>query len=348
MSKLMSYRWKFLLGFQHVFFFLVFVLIIYFTENTFLNPPDLIWSIIFNIIYSLGIYYWVYQFLVPKFYLSNKYPEFILYALICFLISSLFRILYEPAIFTMQFSEELGYTTFLYNVYITQAIVILVASFLGITKDKFIIEQDVADLGEQKEQLYIDLLKSKLSPHFLLNTLNNIYVNSFVPTEKTSNSILQLSKLLQYIIYDSGKEKISVAQEFSSLKSLTELYQLKYNNQLDIVFTIQNEEACEVIEIPTSVFLTLFENSLKHSAIGMEPSAFVRVLFTIENQEIILTIENSISENKNLSLDIGYQGLGNKAITGILEKYYTGKYSFSSEVLDNKNYQTILKINYNG
>ncbi|ALR31357.1 histidine kinase [Chryseobacterium sp. IHB B 17019] len=344
----MSYRWKFLLGFQHIFFFLVFVLMIYFTENTFLDPPDLIWSIVFNIIYSSGIYYWVYQYLVPKFYLSNKYPEFILYALICFLISSLFRILSEPAIFNLHFSKEESNISFLYNVYITQAIVILVASFLGITKDKFIIEQDVADLGEQKEQLYIDLLKSKLSPHFLLNTLNNIYVNSFVPTEKTSNSILQLSKLLQYIIYDSGKEKISIAQEFSSLKSLAELYQLKYNNQLDIIFTIENEEACDVIEIPPSIFLTLFENALKHSAIGMESSAFVKILFTIENHEIIFTIENSIAENKNYSSDIGYHGLGNKAITGILEKYYPEKYSFSSEALDQKNYRTILKVNYNG
>lgn len=343
----MSYRWKFLLGFQHVFFFLVFVLIIYFTENNFLNPPDLIWSIIFNIIYSLGIYYGVYQYLVPKFYLSNKYPEFILYALICFLISSLFRILAEPAIFNLHFSKESN-INFLYHVYITQAIVILVASFLGITKDKFLIEQDVVGLGEEKEQLYIDLLKSKLSPHFLLNTLNNIYANSFVLTEKTSNSILQLSKLLQYIIYDSGKEKISVGQEFSSLWSLAELYQLKYNNNLNIIFNIQNEEILDVIEIPPSIYLTLFENALKHSAIGMEPSGFINVFFTIEDHTMILEIKNSIAENKNYTVEIGYQGLGNKAITGILEKYYPEKYSFVSEVRDDKNYITILKINYHG
>ncbi|UZU00089.1 histidine kinase [Chryseobacterium fluminis] len=347
LKKLMSYRWKFLLGFQHAFFFLVLVLIIYFTENSYLNPPDLIWSIIFNMMYSLGIYYWVYQYLVPKFYLSNKYPEFILYALMCFLTSSLFRILSEPAIFGIPFMRGESNITFLYNVYLTQAIVILVASFLGITKDKFLIEQDVADLGEQKEQLYIDLLKSKLSPHFLLNTLNNIYVSSFVPTEKTSHSILELSKLLQYIIYDSGKEKISIGQEFSSLKSLAELYQLKFNNQLDILFELQHEEVWDVIEIPPSVFLTLFENSLKHSAIGMEPSSFVKVGCTIENREIIFRVENSIAENKCYSPDIGYQGLGNKAIAGILEKYYPGQYHFSSQALSSKNYESVLKINYN-
>lgn len=78
---------------------------------------------------------------------------------------------------------------------------------MGITKDKFLIEQDVISLGEEKDQLYLDLLKSKLNPHFLLNTLNNIYANSFTHSEKTSDSILQLSKLLKYIIYDSGKEK---------------------------------------------------------------------------------------------------------------------------------------------
>lgn len=347
LNKLMSYRWKLLLGFQHIFFFVVYVLIIYFTENYFLNPPDLIWSMIFIMIYNLGIYYFVYQFLVPKFYLSNKYPEFILYALVCFLISSLFRILLEPAVFSNDFmnTESNG---FLYNVYITQAIVILVASFLGITKDKFKIEQDVVDLGEQKEQLYIDLLKSKLSPHFLLNTLNNIYVNSFVPTEKTSDSILQLSKLLQYIIYDSGKEKISLLQEFSSIKSLAGLYQLKYNDELNIIFNIQNEDDWELIDIPPSIFLTLFENSLKHSAMGIEPSGFVTVYFKIENYKMLFEIENSIARHKKYAVDVGYQGLGNHAIVQILEKYFHENYSFISEAINDEKYKTSLKINING
>ncbi|KQR92041.1 histidine kinase [Chryseobacterium sp. Leaf180] len=343
----MSYRWKFLLGFQHIFFGAVFVLMIYFTQKHFLQTPELILNIIFNSIFSLGIYYFIYYYLVPKFYLSNKYPEFVLYALVCFLISSLSRILLEPALFANSFLRT-DYNSFIYNVYITQGIVILVASFLGITKDKFLIERDVAVLGEEKNQLYVDLLKSKLSPHFLLNTLNNIYVSSFSDSEKTSDAVLQLSKLLQYTIYDSGKEKISLAQEFSSITSLAALYQLRFNDQLNIFFRIGNSEDLDLIEIPPSVLLTLFENSLKHSAVGIDPESFISVDFKIENYVLIFEIENSISKDRNQQAVTGYQGLGNKAILAILDRYFPGNYSFTSEAADSKIYRTSLKINANG
>ncbi|ASK32750.1 histidine kinase [Chryseobacterium sp. T16E-39] len=343
----MKYRWGLLLRFQHVFFFFVFILITFFTENYFLDTPELIWSVLSVIIFNIGIYYLVYYYLVPQFYLSNKYPEFIIYALICFLVSSLFRILLEPTVFNMNFNETLSNTKFLFNVYIAQGIIILVASFLGITKDKFLIEQNVVDLGEQKEQLYLDLLKSKMNPHFLLNTLNNMYANSFVSSAKTSDSILQLSKLLQYIIYDSGREKISLAQEFSSIHSLAKLYQLKYDNQLNIDFDIQNDETLDVVEIPPSIFLTLFENALKHSGIGLEPGSFIKVLYSIKERDIFFEIINSINTKRPVE-DTGYNGLGNEAINQILEKYYSGKYDFSSNLIENDEYKTTLKINLNG
>ncbi|KMQ59584.1 histidine kinase [Chryseobacterium angstadtii] len=340
----MDYHWGLLLKFQHIFFFLVFAVIIFFTENYFLDVPELIWSVLSVLIFNVGIYSLVYFYLVPEFYLSNKYPEFILYALISFLVSSLFRILLEPTVFNMTFNEALSNTKFLYNVYTTQGIVILVASFLGITKDKFLIEQDFKDLGEEKEQLYLDLLKSKMNPHFLLNTLNNIYSKSFQPSENTSESILQLSKLLQYVIYDTGKEKISMAQEFSSIKSLIGLYQLKYNNVLNISLDIHNEETLELIDVPPSVCLTLFENALKHSAVGIEADSYIHMRYQIQDGEIVFEIRNSVANRKNLVGNMNDSGLGNEAVMNILEKNYAGKFIFISQPAEDNNYQTVLKI----
>lgn len=344
LGMLMKYRWGLLLKFQHVLFFFVFILITFFTENYFLDTPELIFCVMSVIIFNVGLYYLVYYYLVPEFYLSNKYPQFILYALICFLVSSLFRILLEPAVFRMDFNETLSNTKFLYNVYTAQGIVILVSSFLGITKDKFLIEKDFKDLGEEKDQLHLDLLKSKLNPHFLLNTLNNIYSNSFHASENTSESILQLSKLLQYVIYDTNKEKITIAQEFTSIKSLAGLYQLKYNNLLNISFDIQDEETWDLIDIPPSVFLTLFENALKHSAIGIEPESFIRVRYKIQNQEVLFEITNAVAKKKTLIDDGDKGGLGNEAIMSILEKNYSEKFAFLSEHRENNAYHTVLKI----
>lgn len=344
LKRLMEYHWGFLLKFQHVLFFIFFFLITFFTENYFLDAPELVWSVLFVIIFNIGIYYLVYFYLVPRFYLSNKYPEFILYAFICFLVSSLFRILLEPAVFNMKFNETLSNTKFLYNVYTAQGIVILVASFLGITKDKFLIEQDFKELGEEKDQLYLALLKSKLNPHFLLNTLNNIYSKSFNPSENTSESILQLSRLLQYVIYDTNKEKITLMQEFSSIKSLIGLYQLKYHNALEIDFEIDDEEILELIEIPPSVCLTLLENALKHSAAGVEADSFIKVKYEILDREFIFEIRNSVPKNKNLIENANDNGLGNEAVISILEKYYPDRFTFISKAAENNIYETFLKI----
>ncbi|MEY8761881.1 sensor histidine kinase [Chryseobacterium tongliaoense] len=344
LKKLMDYHWELLLRFQHAFFFFVFILITFFTENYFLDAPDLIWCVASVIILNVGMYYLVYYYLVPQFYLSNKYPEFILYALICFLVSSLFRILLEPAIFSMNFNESLSNTKFLYNVYTAQGIVILTASFLGITKDKFLIEKDFKNLGEEKDQLHLDLLKSKLNPHFLLNTLNNIYAKSFQPSENTSESILQLSKLLQYVIYDTHKDKISIAQEFSSIRALSGLYQLRYHNLLNISFDVQDEETVDLIEIPPSVFLTLFENALKHSAIGIEPGSFIKMNYKILNREVFFEIINSVARKRVLENNGDSGGLGNEAVIRILEKNYPGMFTFLSEAIENNEYLTILKI----
>lgn len=348
LDSLMKYRWKFLLRFQHIFFLFIFILMTYFTENYFLDSTQLVISIILNTIFNIGIYYLVYYYLVPRFYLSNKYPEFILYALICFLVSSLFRILWEPAVFQIDFSEKGDHTGFLYNVYISQGIIILVGSFLGITKDKFLIEQDVINLGEEKDQLYLDLLKSKLNPHFLLNTLNNIYANSFTHTEKTPDSILQLSRLLKYIIYDSGKEKIPVSQEFSSLKALAALYQLKYNNQLNIVLNIEDQEEFDIVEIPSAVLLTLFENALKHSAIGEDAYGFIKLFCQIEYSVLYFEIINSVGKDRTSPIESNYHGLGNEAIIHILEKFYPGQYEFYSGKEENHQYKVTLKITVNG
>lgn len=348
LESLMKYRWKFLLRFQHIFFFFIFILMTYFTENYFLDSTQLVISIILNTIFNVGIYYLVYYYLVPRFYLSNKYPEFILYALILFLGSSLFRILWEPAVFQIDFTEKGYHVGFLYNVYISQGIIILVGAFLGITKDKFLIEQDVISLGEEKDQLYLDLLKSKLNPHFLLNTLNNIYANSFTYSEKTSDSILQLSKLLKYIIYDSGKEKVTVSQEFSSLKALAALYQLKYNNQLDIAMDLEDQEEFEIAEIPSAILLTLFENALKHSAIGEDDHGFIKLFCTIERSELYFEIINSVGKNRMRGAESDYHGLGNEAIIHILERFYPDQYEFYSGPKENDQYKIALTITING
>lgn len=83
------------------------------------------------------------------------------------------------------------------------------------------------------------------------------------------------------------------------MEALAALYQLKYNNRLDLVFDIQDKETLELIEIPPSLFLTLFENALKHSAIGENPESFIRLSCKTEDLVLVFEVINSFDKNKN-------------------------------------------------
>lgn len=343
LNAVLSYNWKFLLKFQHLFFLLTFAFIALATANNRLNPPNLYYYVSFLVLFNSGVYYLVNEFIVPRYYLSNKYPIFILHALFVFLVSSLFRILLEPTIFGISIDNNFTFSNYIYIVYSFQAFVILIATFLGITKGKFIIEKDYKELGEKKEQIQFNLIKSKLSPHFLLNTLNNIYVNSYTSEKKTSESILSLSKLLQFVIYDTSSDKISLSNEFSTMLSFDGLYRLRYNNNLNIIYDLKNEEDWDNIDIPPAIYLTIFENAIKHSGIGMERDSFIEVSFKREGTTICFEVRNSIVK-KVATVESGYEGLGINSLAQILMKYYDGRFSFVSQAVSPMVYLTTLKI----
>ncbi|WP_426478082.1 histidine kinase [Chryseobacterium sp. CBSDS_008] len=234
---------------------------------------------------------------------------------------------------------------FLYNVYMYQAMVIVVASILGITKDKFLMERSISDQEKQTGNNYPVVLKSKLNPHFLFSTLNTIHDASFTCPTKTSDSILQLSRLLHYHLYDSEKEKITVAQELSSVQALASLYQLKYNHQLNLAVDVQGKNILDRIEIPSSLFLNLFQTALKHSEIGENPEGFIRISCKADHLNLFYEI-NCRGKGESTSDEKSARVTSDSAVIHILENYFPEKFDFFSEQGDDY-YKTIIKIDLN-
>ncbi|WP_166919891.1 sensor histidine kinase [Flavobacterium poyangense] len=341
-NGLMNKQWSNLILFQHLFFFSIYTIAIIFNALYFTDMPYAIYSVLFTIVVNIALYVICYSYLVGAYYQTNKYPEYILYALILFISSSLLRLLIEPE-FYPDHSIDNKQNLFLISVYGSQSIVILVASFLGISKHKFLIEYDYKNLEFKKNETDLNLMKSKINPHFLLNTLNNIYSGSYNSQSNTSESILQLSQLLQYVIYETDKNEISIQKEFEMIKALAGLYQLKYNNTLHINFELNDIEIQEQLEIPPSVYFALFENALKHSAIGTEKDAYIKVQFDKTEDEIIFKVTNSISEGDHNGNNQGYKGMGTAALKRILTAKYADQYKLVDELL-NKTYFATLKI----
>ena len=120
----------------------------------------------------------------------------------------------------------------------------------------------ILSLEREKSQTELDLLKQQLNPHFFFNTLNNLYALSLQKSEKTSESILQLSELMRYTIYKGQEERVSIAQELKYLEDYIDLQQIRLKKPLRLEFNKQINN--ERVQLAPLLFIVLVENAFKH------------------------------------------------------------------------------------
>ncbi|XBK18962.1 histidine kinase [Pedobacter lusitanus] len=301
--------WPLLLWVQHILFWIIFAFVNIYFYISFAGFPYNLYCIIIALISNAAVYYISFNKLVPEFYITRNYAQYILYTILIFVVFSLTRILVEPGLIAGPPAKIEQGLLFIF-IYTSHGICILVSSLLGISKHKFMIENDLVVLERIKKEADMNLLKSKVNPHFLLNTLNNIYAIGDNINELQSQSVLNLSQLLQYTIYETDHKRISISKELQMIRALTGLYQLKHGHMLDISFGFTEEEWMDDVEIPPAVCLTLYENALKHSAIGNDPSAWIKVNIVIENDRWLFTVSNSISLSDEINVHYEYKGIG--------------------------------------
>jgi two-component system LytT family sensor kinase len=296
----MNKRWPGLITMQQLLFWVGFIALNTYLYLQLFGTQQGIYRLLFMLMINIPLYYLCYSKLVPEYYETKKYAEYIRYTAIVFVISCLIRILVEPEI-TLARAVPINQEYFLLLVYLTQTAIIVVSSLSGISKYKLIVENELAKLEILKQQADLDLVKSKINPHFLLNTLNNIYSRSYSHDKVSANLIMQLSLLLQYTTYEIGKKRITIEKEIQMITALSSIYQLKYNKKLAITFDYAADELLSEIEIPPTIYFTLFENALKYSAIGNDEQAYIHATFRLNDNNIDFSIRNnrSVLQHKN-------------------------------------------------
>jgi two-component system, LytTR family, sensor kinase len=142
--------------------------------------------------------------------------------------------------------------------------------------------------------LELNFLKQQLSPHFLLNALNNLYGVALAEPKNMPDKILELSSLLNYQVSAVNKEHVPLSEELSFVNSYLQHAQYKSHNLLVKQTKIGAEPS---IEIPPLLYLPLIENAVKYSAESEQP--LVQLEWTFDAKRIALSIENSVVEGKS-------------------------------------------------
>jgi len=191
--------------------------------------------------------------------------------------------------------------------------------------------QEKADLKNEKLTSELNLLKAQINPHFLFNTLNNIYFYASIQHQDTPDMIEKLSSILRYIVYDCKAERISLTKEIQSMDHLFSLYQMKNDEQKAIIFEKTNVNGN--LQIAPLVLLNLLENVFKHSDALVNENGFIKVKANVDEKNVLhFQISNSVKKSSRRNKE---SGVGQTNVQKQLDLIYKDKYDLKTEVSNN-------------
>lgn len=214
--------------------------------------------------------------------------------------------------------------------------------FFGVFKHIYDYRKLIAisrQLRYEKQNAELNYLKSQTNPHFLFNTLNNIYSLAKDKSDLAPESILRLSKILRFMLYETSVDFISIERELNTIKDYCALEELRYDASLNIKLNFEIEDTEELI--PPLLLIPLVENAFKHGAAETSNQPFVDIYISVKRKQLVCIIKNSIEGSHELQSEKKSIGLPN--LKRQLELLYTD-FKLTSRI-NGSEFLTTLEIN---
>ena len=201
------------------------------------------------------------------------------------------------------------------------------------------LKADARRLRMEKQEAELNYLKSQTNPHFLFNTLNNIYSLSRDKSDLAPESILRLSKILRYMLYEAGGQYIPIEEEIKIISDYIALEKLRYDESLRVNFNYDIEDMKQAL--PPLLLIPLIENAFKHGVSETRHQPFVNIHISVTRRQLLLLVKNSTElfiGDRRVKENIGLSNLRRQ-----LELLYTD-YELSVRQ-DDAEFISSLKIN---
>ncbi len=196
-------------------------------------------------------------------------------------------------------------------VWLTMFITLLISTLYRLLENRYLEEWHSLQKINEFQSAQLTYLKAQINPHFLFNTLNNIYSLALVKSDLAPHMILRLSELLRYSIYESKQEKVLLSSEIAQIQKYIELYQMRSEDPLSIHFQEPPREAAQDFWIEPMLLLPLVENCFKHGDFDTNPQAYARVAMHLNQNAFIFQTENSKDSSPQEKDQVGGVGLAN-------------------------------------
>ena len=199
--------------------------------------------------------------------------------------------------------------------------------------NQFLVSRNIQQPADGKNNL--ELFKNLLQPHFLFNSLNNLYALSLRKSDQTPEAIAGLSQLLERVVSYSRKELIPLSDEIGLIEDYIALEKI-WLGEFSFMMDFQVKGDTEGVSIPPLTIYTLIENAFKHGIRKCEDRGWITIHLVVKNDKILLKIRNSVQacSNENAG-DTSHTGLGIEAVRKLLDGSFRKKYYLEARPIGN-------------
>jgi len=307
--------------------------------------------------------------LIPKYLITHKYKVYIISALSMILFMSVTGFLLNSILFPTPLKmppmnlgsgipmelgsgmpAPIGFKPEQSNDYDSISLVIIanvIISFLVVGSSttfkvigQWLISDDRRkDLEKEQLRTELALLRHQVSPHFFMNTLNNIHSLIDLNTDDAKDAVIRLSTMMRYLLYDTTQGFTSLKKEIGFIESYISLMKLRFSKNISV--TLEVPEGIPDLQIPPMLFISLLENAFKHG-VSYQKKSFVLFKIDVTDQYLNCTIKNS-KHHKVQEKSSHYSGIGLTNIRKSLDLLFGKNYKYQIRETESE-YEVYLRV----
>jgi LytS/YehU family sensor histidine kinase len=228
------------------------------------------------------------------------------------------------------------FTIDLLIVYLVTLAIVFISVSIMLLREKEREKNERAQFEKEKKEMELFALKTQIDSHFIFNTLNNIYGLALKKSDRTPQSVLLLSEILSFVIYETKNDFYPLSKEIKLIRNYIELEKMRYGENINIDFEVK--EILDNTFITPLILFTFLENSFKHGVSKTEHNPWVKISIKSGVAEIFFEIENSLPENPDESVQDGIKGIGLENIRRRLTLLYPQRHKLIIRKSENSFY----------
>lgn len=297
----------------------------------------------------LVVFYINYCFLIPRFLFERRIKQYVLLNVLLILCTAIGIHFWQEFIFhtymTPKRPKRPGPPSWIFIMRDVFSMILTIGLASAIRMSDRWIKVEAARREAEKSRAEAELknLRNQLNPHFLLNTLNNIYALIAFDSDKAQTAVQELSRLLRHVLYDNQQNSVALGKEMDFIRNYIELMRIRLSANVTVETQIDIRPDSRT-EIAPLIFISLIENAFKHGISPTEPS-FIRICFSESPGRVCCEIINSY--HPKTQADKSGSGIGLEQVRKRLELTYPGRYEWKQGVSeDGKEYKSTLVIGF--